>query len=40
MVIQMGTALPRTDFPAVSHPHSILATMARWPRRDDAACVP
>jgi DNA-binding transcriptional MocR family regulator len=30
-VIQMGTALPRTDFPAVSHLHRILATLARRP---------
>ncbi|MEJ2467005.1 MAG: PLP-dependent aminotransferase family protein [Candidatus Thiodiazotropha sp.] len=30
-VIQMGTALPRTDFPAVSQLHRILASLARRP---------
>jgi DNA-binding transcriptional MocR family regulator len=30
-VIQMGTALPRTDFPAVAHLHRILAGLARRP---------
>lgn len=30
-VIQMGTALPRTDFPAVTHLHRILASLARRP---------
>lgn len=30
-VIQMGTALPRTDFPAVVHLHRILASLARRP---------
>jgi DNA-binding transcriptional MocR family regulator len=30
-VIQMGTALPRTDFPAVTQLHRILASLARRP---------
>lgn len=32
-VIQMGTALPRTDFPAVARLHRMLASLARRPDR-------